>query len=709
MLTSKLLASVIEPDEIIPEGVDFDGTYDYLSRSSDLVGNTDSKTFTFSCWVYLTKYSTTDYNKVLFIDNTFEISFGSASILIQGKNSSNTVILQATHSSAIPLNTFCHILYSVDLSNTSNNKLYINDVLKAITNNTYTNSAIDFTKTSFRVFEEGVNGSPYSKGRLSHLFLSYDYIDLSVTENRRIFITEDGKPSETLLSNLTARGFGQPIIYLPLTDAATAHINKGTGGNFIQNGTLATSDRGANQWNCKASYFDGSADYLSRTSLTGAVDGKQFTFSVMIKPDSISSRSIFEIKNSGNPRLLVGINASGFAYVVAYNTSNTLILSFLSTDALIVKKNILFSCSIDLANPSNRYVTINGVTQSGTWSTYANDSIGFDSNQIALGRNAATSGTYFQGDIGELWFNTNLTDLSTSNPFWDDVENRPVPVAKVIADTGILPLIASPCSADNPTLNLGTGGAWTANSAPYVGARGGSEFWARSIKGNGSTGSLIKTGLSSIDSSYCSIVLAFKLTGTVDTVLASVFRPLWGGGYGLTLTISGQKLLVRGVNNVGSVILQATATTTTLLPDTWYIVEICIDMSSTSTRYIRINGVNQAVTWTTFTTGSSFGWSVLSSCSVLSLDTIFSNASVAWFYFNPTDYIDFSQEVNRNKFVDQLGYPRDLTPEIEAGNIPQPLFYLKFEDPSNLGLDSSGNNNHFTVNGTVTAGSDVFR
>lgn len=40
--------------EIIPESVDLDGVNDYLSRSSDFVGNTDSKTFTFSCWVYWT-------------------------------------------------------------------------------------------------------------------------------------------------------------------------------------------------------------------------------------------------------------------------------------------------------------------------------------------------------------------------------------------------------------------------------------------------------------------------------------------------------------------------------------------------------------------------------------------------------------------------------------------------------------------------------
>ncbi len=36
----------------VAEAVDFDGEDDYLSRSSDLIGNQDSKTFTFSTWVY---------------------------------------------------------------------------------------------------------------------------------------------------------------------------------------------------------------------------------------------------------------------------------------------------------------------------------------------------------------------------------------------------------------------------------------------------------------------------------------------------------------------------------------------------------------------------------------------------------------------------------------------------------------------------------
>ena len=32
--------------------IDFDGTNDYLSRSSDMTGNADSKTFTLSFWMY---------------------------------------------------------------------------------------------------------------------------------------------------------------------------------------------------------------------------------------------------------------------------------------------------------------------------------------------------------------------------------------------------------------------------------------------------------------------------------------------------------------------------------------------------------------------------------------------------------------------------------------------------------------------------------
>ncbi len=38
--------------EIVPEGVSFDGLTDSLTRDSAFVGEANSKTITFSCWIY---------------------------------------------------------------------------------------------------------------------------------------------------------------------------------------------------------------------------------------------------------------------------------------------------------------------------------------------------------------------------------------------------------------------------------------------------------------------------------------------------------------------------------------------------------------------------------------------------------------------------------------------------------------------------------
>ena len=80
------------------------------------------------------------------------------------------------------------------------------------------------------------------------------------------------------------------------------------------------------------------------------------------------------------------------------------------------------------------------------------------------------------------------------------------------------------------------------------------------------------------------------------------------------------------------------------------------------------------------------------------------DGDLGFLYFN-NSYTDFSQEANRNKFVDQLGYPRDLTQQISDGDIPNPLIYMKFDDTAALGTNS-GTGGNFTVNGTVTSGAD---
>ena len=87
-------------------------------------------------------------------------------------------------------------------------------------------------------------------------------------------------------ANWVAAGHTAPILYLPMDDPATAHVNQGTGGNFTLNGTIARSGRGPNQYNTPYSDLDGAADYLSRTSITGIADGKAFTTSFVVNADA---------------------------------------------------------------------------------------------------------------------------------------------------------------------------------------------------------------------------------------------------------------------------------------------------------------------------------------------------------------------------------------------------------------------------------------
>jgi hypothetical protein len=79
--------------------------------------------------------------------------------------------------------------------------------------------------------------------------------------------------------------------------------------------------------------------------------------------------------------------------------------------------------------------------------------------------------------------------------------------------------------------------------------------------------------------------------------------------------------------------------------------------------------------------------------------------NIGFLYFDDS-YIDFSQEANRNKFIDQLGYPKDLGADGSEPTGSSPLIYMKFDDTAALGTNS-GTGGNFTVNGTVTAGADV--
>ena len=680
-----------------PEGVSFDGTNDYLSRSSALSGNSDSNVFTFSAWVYLS--SNTFGTEYLFSSSKFSVYYGYShnEFIIYSRDSSNTVAAYVicgdgvTYSAAMR-NTWCHLLVSVDLSDSSKRHAYINDEVPAsILWNGYTDVNIAFTTVPISVGKS--SSSNYFPGRIAHVFLDYTYRDLSVESNRRLFIDSDGKPSSTIPSS--------PIIYLPMTDAATAGSNSGTGGDFTVNGVLDTAVRGPNQDNCSASVFDGSADKLNIASM-GASNGKLGTLSLFFKAIDTDNNSLMIDGTYGMQ--VEHLGASDSLQIKWFTDAGGNGIAVLIADIPLNASHHV-SISFDTANSSNRKAVLNGVLQADSvWTTYIADALVDFNTDVDIGSDGPS---YFNNVIGEVYMDNTYTDLATDNPFWDADANRPKPVRQVIDETGTTPLIALPLRGDDPGNNLGSGGDFTVYSGPYTGARGGSEFWARSAYFGGEYYStplpfLDRASLTgSSDGSSFTVVFSAKKDTTGNFDVFGFHTSSYAGDVGLKISLNTTSIRIIGRDSGGTIRLDASQSFTHG-SGVWNTYSISAIAGGYNEFKLVINGTYYSVTPST-NNSTNLNLSALPHIGRSAYN--YFEGDVGFLYYDDS-YIDFSQEANRNLFVDQLGYPKDLTPAIEAGDITEPLIYMKFDDTSALGTNS-GTGGNFTVSGDVHAGSDV--
>ena len=737
----KLLGTTPVSGEVLPEAVSFDGADDYLSRGGNMTGNSDGKTCTFSCWVYRTsdsfgyiygvdKQGTSD-SVVIGMGNYLQLDF---------RDSAGTRVVDAYTSANVAtpaLNTWSHWLFSFDTSSASNRKVYVNDidVTSSFTWDVFTNANIDFSPAATVQIKVGASadGSSRWKGRLAHVFLDYTYRDLSVTANRRLFIDADGKPSDTIPSS--------PILYLPMKDAATAGSNSGTGGDFTVNGVMHTAHRGPNQDNCSASTFDGSNDYLSRASISGLSDGKLFTFSVNTSQTS-GNGQIFTGSNGK-----VSIKIAGNKITVRLKGSNNIALLFSTpypANELAHGQHNSISFSCDLSDTSKRHMFINGVdiTSGITFTNYSNETALLVQTPYAIGAAATALADVYTGSIGEFYLDTAYYDLATDNPFWDSDTNRPNSVRKVIEDTGVTPAIAMPLIGSDAGNNLGSGGDFTVNSGPYVGARGGSEFkdrsWERTetATSGSSVGYMYRDGtgfgVTPNNTNTCTIVTTFKYNslptgglngnGDVSSNQQQIIR------IGRSTDLSDNIILFynknynsfrfssRSMSASANVINFERDNEASLVTGVWYTLMISYNSSNASTAWMYINrsgGIDMVdIMGTPTVRNENTNWNatddiIIGGSQIGTNPAAPAEMEMGMMYMN-NSYINLSQEANREKFIDPLGYPRDLTQQIEDGDVTNPLIYMKFDDFSNLGLNS-GRGGNFTVNGTLKHGADYTR
>lgn len=715
-LAKKLLATAVEQSlEPIAGAVDFDGTNDYLSRSSDLLGNISGKTFTFSYWVWLDSTSTsTIYDS---LNNQFRVAIeAGGSITIRCQNSGGSVVLAATSEpGSVPQRTWAHVLISIDLSNSANRSIYVNGVLKSATWATYSlTGTIWFPAGSHAVGRERQLSINYLKGRLAHLYLDYTYRDLSVEANRRLFITADRKPAEGLEEL-------NPILYLPLTDPTQPGKNLGTGGDFALTGVVARSGRGPNQFNAPYSVMNGSNSgaSLRKTNLTVANNFQYAIFSYVAKKNSTvgGTDTVLQITDANadvTPSLQFDHRGTYLELIFRGDNGYP---QYFKYSAGVSLRNTHIIWVVDLINvTASLYVNGVDVTPSVVITTFSPAASALSATLLSVANigardnNAGVQTGRWGGDLGGIWLDFTEQPENFANP-----EN----LAKFVTGTGIdakpvdlgangekpfgtPPLVYLPMYGNNAGKNYGTGGDFTVNSGPFPGARGPNEYWGNRADFDGVTGYLSRNGaaaeLSNSKKFSCSFFVTLDssnderaLFQTADASSASIF--------GLIRTSSNRILLASGST--------LTATTTgSVLPSGSFFVQICVDLSDTSKRFVYIDGLQVLTTWTTYENLEiQFASAVKSAIAARANDfTSKLDGKLSEFYFT-TDYIDFSQEANRLKFRDAFGNPVALLPQIEAGEIPNPAIYMRF-DPANFGKNH-GTGGDFAVNGTITDGGQL--
>ena len=224
--------------------VEFDGTNDWLTRTSDFSGNADGNSFTFSCWCFkavdgvsLRVFTNGESSGT---DSGLLVYAGNDDFAFYARDDTDTTILGAhAYSNILKVDVWTNVLISIDLSSASNRYIYFNDVdvTSSFTFGTYTDDDINFTTTTQSIAKAGGISTQLWQGRLSSLFLDYTYRDLSVTGNRRLFITADGQPAANQASL-------SPIMFMPLDDTNAIGKNLGTGGDFTVNGSPTALSQG---------------------------------------------------------------------------------------------------------------------------------------------------------------------------------------------------------------------------------------------------------------------------------------------------------------------------------------------------------------------------------------------------------------------------------------------------------------------------------
>lgn len=212
---------------------DFDGSSDYYSRASGLVGSADSKTGIFSCWSRLDGGDGTTRTFYGNTSNRFYVIMNGNNLNVFGTNSAGATRLNViTDTTYLAGSVWHHVLVSWNMA-TPECAFAVDDAIVAQTETSLIDASIDYTRNSWSIGAV-TDGTLKFDGALAEFYLALgEYLDPAIEANRRKFISAAGKPVPLGPDGSTPTGTAA-IIYAPDGNPA---VNQGTGGNFVEQGS----------------------------------------------------------------------------------------------------------------------------------------------------------------------------------------------------------------------------------------------------------------------------------------------------------------------------------------------------------------------------------------------------------------------------------------------------------------------------------------
>lgn len=228
-------------DGFTVNAVNFDGTNDYLTRGAELTGAVDGENILRSMWFKIDN-AANDGN-VISLDrstggqiSTQTTASNEIKILLQ---SSAAILFQADSINVFDSTTntgWHHLLVAAQLDVTPLVQIYLDDVALSMNiTDAATQGNIDFTTNDWAIGAIE-NGNNKITGDLAEVYTAAEFLDLTVEDNRRKFITAGIQPVNLGSDGSTPTGTAAIIFFSGIT--STWHTNDGTGGGFTENGAL---------------------------------------------------------------------------------------------------------------------------------------------------------------------------------------------------------------------------------------------------------------------------------------------------------------------------------------------------------------------------------------------------------------------------------------------------------------------------------------